>query len=159
MHRIGTLRPSPIRPTSPDAMPSSVIQYREAGLEVNDEENEVPNQTGACDHFDAEEVGCRNCSPVGLRERLPRHSLLPHGIEPIVEKDPLDRVSTDLVAQVLEGSPNSRVTPARVLAGHPDNQRLDFDCGLGTARPSGLAAVVLPSNQLSTPSKKRVWRH
>ena len=61
--------------------------------------------------------------------------------------------------QVVEGSPNSRVAPARVLAGHPDNQLLDFDGGLRTTWPSSLAAIVFPSDQLSMPSKQRVWRH
>jgi len=93
-----------------------------------------------------------------LQERLPRHSPLPHGIEPVVEKDPLDRVAADLVPQVVEGSPNSRVTPARILAGHPDNQLLDFDGGLRTTWPSSLAAIVFPGDQLSMPSKQPVWR-
>jgi hypothetical protein len=31
--------------------------------------------------------------------------------------------------------------------------------GLRTSRPSALAAIVLPGDQLSVPSKQRVWRH
>ena len=90
---------------------------------------------------------------LGLQKRLPRHSLFVDGIEPVIEKDPFDRVSTDLVADVVERSSDSRVAPARILAGHPDDQLFNFDRGLRTARPSGLAAVILPSDQLPVPSK------
>ena len=75
------------------------------------------------------------------------------GIEPVFEKDPFDRVSADLVADVVERSSDSRVAPARILAGHPDDQLFDFDRCLWTAMFSGLAAVVLPSDQLPVPSK------
>ena len=128
-------------------------------LEIDDEENEIADQTRLRDHFDAEEVGCRYRSPVSLQERLPRHSPLPGGIKAVFEKDPLDRVPTDLVPQVVERSSDSRVAPARVLSGHPDNQLLDFDGGLRTTWPSSLAAIVFPSDQLSMLSKQRDRRH
>jgi hypothetical protein len=51
-------------------------------------------------------------------------------------KDPFDRVSTDLMAQVVERCSDSRATPARVLAGHSDDQLLDFDGGLQTTWPN-----------------------
>ena len=124
-----------------------------ASLEVDDEEDEKPNQAGPGDHFDAEEVRRRDRPPMRPQERLPRHSLLPDGIEPVFEKNSFDRVSTDLVAEVVERSSDSRVTPARVVAGHPDDQLLDFDRGLRATRPSGLTAVVLPRDQLSVPPK------
>ena len=145
--------------------PSSIGLRQDPGdidppsLEVDHEENEVSDEARSRDHFDAEEVGSANRSPVCLQERFPRHSPLPHGIKPVVEKDSFDRVATDLMAQVVERSSDSRVTPARVFAGHPDDQLLDFDGGLRTTWPSSLAAIVLPGDQLSMPSKERVWRH
>ena len=61
------------------------------------------------------------------------------------------------MTQVVKRSSDSRVTPARVLAGHLNHQLLYFNGGLGTARSSDLAAVVLPRDQLSMPSKQSVW--
>ena len=127
-------------------------------LEIDDEENEIADQARLRDHFDAEEVGCRYRSPVSLQERLPRHSPLSGGIKAVFEKDPLDRVPTDLVPQVVERSSNSCVTPARVLPGHPNDQFLDFDRGLRATWPSFLAAIVFPGDQLPMPAKQRVWR-
>ena len=129
-----------------------------AGLEVDDKEDEKPNQAGPGDHFDAEEVRRRDRPPMRPQEPLPRQSLLPDGIESVFEKNSFDRVSTDLVSQVVERSSDSRIAPARVVAGHPDDQLLDFDRGLRTSRPSALAAIVLPVDQLSLPSKHTVWR-
>ena len=62
----------------------------------------------------------------------------------------------DLKAQVVERSSDSRVTPARVFAGHSDDQLLDFDCGLRTTWPSFLAAIVLLGDQMPMPSKQSV---
>ena len=42
-------------------------------LEVDDEKDEIPNQSRLSDHFDTEEVGCRNRTPVSLQEHFPRH--------------------------------------------------------------------------------------
>ena len=96
---------------------------------------------------------------MGPQEGSPRHPLLPDGIKTVLQKDPLDRVPTDLVSQVVERSSDPRIAPARVIAGHPDDQLLDFDRGLRTAGLSALAAIVLPGDQLSVPSKQSVWRH
>jgi hypothetical protein len=128
-------------------------------FEIDDEEHEMSDQARLRDHFDAEEVRCRYRSPVSLQERFPRHSPLPGGIKPVLEKDPFDRNPTELMAQVVERSSDSGVTPARVLLGHPNDKLPDLDHSLGTARSSSLAAIVLPGDQLSMPLKERGWRH
>jgi hypothetical protein len=63
------------------------------------------------------------------------------------------------MAQVVERFSDSRVTPARVLSDYPDDQLLDFSRGPRATWPAFLAAIVLPGDQLSMPSKQRVWRH
>ena len=52
-----------------------------------------------------------------------------------------------------------RVTPARVLAGHLQDQFFDLDWGPRTTELAALAAVVLPRDQPPVPSKQSVRRH
>jgi len=129
------------------------------GLEINDEEYEIPNQSRASDHFDTEEVGCRNRTPVSLQERLPRLPLPPDRVESVFEQDPFDRISTDLVSQVVERSSDSGVAPARVVASHSEDQLSNFSCSSRATRASALTPVILFRDQLSVPSEQRIRGH
>ena len=42
-----------------------------AGFEVDDEEHEIPDQSGPREHLDAEEVRCCDGPPMSLQEGLP----------------------------------------------------------------------------------------
>ncbi len=128
-------------------------------LEVYDEENEVPDQARPRDHFDAEEIRCSNCTPVSLKERLPGHSLFSDRVKPVIEKDPLDCVSCDLVSEIVKRSSNSDIAPARVVAGHQKNQFLYVDCGPRTIWSPILVAIIFLGDQLSVPPKQTIWRH
>ena len=96
---------------------------------------------------------------MGLQERLPRHPRFSDRVESIFEKDPFDRVSRDLMPEIMERSANPGVTPARVVAGHQKDQLLDVGFGPRTTRPATLAAVILFRNQLSMPAKQSIRRH
>src|SRR5689334_9493703 len=73
-----------------------------AGLEVDDEPDEITNEPPEREDFDGEEVGRGNHAEVRLEKRLPRHrpAALGYGYEAMFGKDPLDRVPSDLVAKV-----------------------------------------------------------
>ena len=87
-------------------------------LEVDDEENEISNQARPRDHFDAEEVGRCNRAPMSLEKRLPRHPLPSDGVKPVLEKNPFDGASRNLMTEIVERSSNAGAAPARVVAGH-----------------------------------------
>jgi hypothetical protein len=63
------------------------------------------------------------------------------------------------VAEIAESASDSRVSPARVVAGYSDDQLLDLDRCLGTTNRAALAAIVLLGDQPPVPSKQGVWRH
>ena len=48
----------------------------------------------------------------------------------------------NLVAQVVERSSDSRIAPARVVEGHSDDQRFDFDCHLRATRRSSVSGIA-----------------
>ena len=84
-----------------------------ARLEVDDKEHEISDQASPREHLDAEEIRGRDGTPMGLQKGLPRHTLLPErgGVEPVFQKDSLDRVAADFVTQVVECSSNSSIAP------------------------------------------------
>ncbi len=112
-----------------------------------------------CDHFNAEEVGRSNRAPMGFQKRLPRHSPPSGRIDPVFEEDSLDRVPPNLVPQVVERSSDSGVTPTRIHTSHRQDQILDIDRGLRSARSSALARVKLSRDQLSLPSEESIRGH
>ncbi len=95
------------------------------------------------------------------QEGLPRHPLLPQrdGVDPVLEKDPLDRVAPDLMTEIAEGAADSRVAPAGVVSRHPKNQPFDLGRCLGAARLARLAAIVFLGDQPPVPAKQRVRSH
>ena len=128
-------------------------------LEINDEENEISNQSRPSDHFNAEEVSRCNRAPMSLQERLPGHPLFPARVESIFEKDPFDRISCDLMPEIVERSSNSGVAPARVVASHQEYQLLDIGFSPRTTWLSVPAAIIFLRDQLSVPTKQSIRRY
>ena len=96
---------------------------------------EVSLQPIQREHFDREQIRGGQTRPVSLQEGLPRRTLaaLRDWRNPVVEQNPLHGVPTDLVAEVGQGTANPRVTPSRILDGHPHNQ---LSNRLGCQRPT-----------------------
>lgn len=130
-----------------------------SGFEIDDEEHKIPSQACPVGHFYAEEVGGRDGGPMSFQERFPGHTSLANWIESVLEKDALDRIPADLEPQIFECAPDSRVAPARILAGHSQGQIPDFSRGSRTAGTSSSAAVVLFCDQLPVPSKESIGSH
>jgi hypothetical protein len=74
---------------------------------------------------------------VRLEKRLPWHRLaaLGGGFQAVLGEDALDRVSSELVAEVAERATDPGVAPARVLGGELDDQALQRS---GRAGPAAL---------------------
>ena len=66
-------------------------------------------------------------------------------------------VASDLVAQIMKRTSDSGVAPARVVAGHPDDQALDVGSRLGATGPARLTPIVFPGDELPVPAEQRVW--
>jgi len=73
-----------------------------------------------------------------------------------VGQDTLDRVSTDIVTQVVQRSANAGVSPAGILRGHTYDQLRDRHGSSRTPRGSGLGTVVLSRNQIAVPAQQCV---
>ncbi len=110
-----------------------------ASPDVDDEENEVANQSTRLEHLDREEVGSSDGAEMGLEERAPGSASAAFGrrLEPVIEEHALDRVSRDLIAEVVEGPPNAGVPPTRIDAGHIGDK---LGNRLPSSWPSRLAA-------------------
>ena len=77
----------------------------------------------------------------------------------MIEQDPCDCVSRDLMSEILERASNSGVAPARVVAGHQQDQLLDIGCGPRTTWPSALAPIVFFREQPPVPTKQSIGCH
>jgi hypothetical protein len=66
--------------------------------------------------------------------------------------------AAEMVSQILEGSLNSRVTPARILPGHHYQEARDLSHQPGPTRPTPFRAVVpLSRYQSAMPGENNVW--
>src|SRR5215813_9234741 len=92
-----------------------------AGLEVNDEPDDVADETAEREDLDGEEVGRRDHAEVRPEERRPRHRLaaLGCGFQAVLGEDALDRVPSELVTEIAECTADPGVAPARVLRSEP----------------------------------------
>src|SRR5258705_4998277 len=95
-------------------------------LEIDYEEHEVPSEPSPRDRFNREEVGRGNRSPVRLQKGLPGHGPPARGIDSVLRKDSLDRVSPDEESEIRKSAPDSRIAPARVVARHLQDPLLDL---------------------------------
>src|SRR5262245_15133012 len=109
-----------------------------ARLEVDDEPDNVADETAERENLDGEEVGRGDHAEVRLEEGLPRHrsAALGRGLQAILGEDALDRVSSQLVTKVAERTADPGVAPGRVLGGKADDQALQRG---GCARSAGAA--------------------
>ena len=131
-----------------------------AGLDVDHEEDEVADQTTEREHLDGEEVGRGDLAEVGPDERLPRGLPGPPGcrLDAVIEKNPLDGVPADLVAEVPKSVPDSGVAPGWAFGCHPDDQPCDLRARVGATRTAPLRPIVLLGDEMSVPAKDRVGR-
>jgi hypothetical protein len=74
----------------------------------------------------------------------------------VVLQDPLDRVAAEVVTNVPQGASKARVSPARVLLGHLDQQLDDLVWLWWPTGTTLLAAVVLLGHELSIPAEDRI---
>jgi hypothetical protein len=95
-------------------------------LQVDHEENEVPNETAPCHDLDREEIRRSDSSPVSPQERLPSHGATPDRIDSVLGEHALNRVPADVVSEVHQRAAYTRVSPTRILDRHPDDQALNF---------------------------------
>ena len=113
-----------------------------AGRVVDREENVVRDQATGGPDLGREEVGRDDRSsrgPSGTASRSPALAALGRGLDPVALQDGLDRVRSDVVAEVHERALDLVVAPVRVLGREPDDERLDLLPGVGL--PSGLAVL------------------
>ena len=131
-----------------------------AGLQVDDEEYEVADQSGAGEYLNAKEVGRRNSTPMCLQKRAPRHALATKrgGIDAVVEQDPFNRAPANHMTKVIECAADPRVTPARVIAGYVQDQFFNLGGSFGATWFSRGAAIVLFGDELSVLSKQSIRR-
>ncbi|MBW2498776.1 MAG: hypothetical protein JRF61_15980 [Deltaproteobacteria bacterium] len=95
---------------------------------------------------------------MSLQERLPGHGATTDRIYSLLSQHALDRVSSNLVAEVHERALHSRVSPTRIIEGHPYDEMLDLAFDSGPPGAPLRAPVVFLRHQLAIPAKKRVGR-
>jgi len=102
---------------------------------IDSEWHVVANQSEPRHCFYSEEVHVDHYAEVCFDECRPGHSFFPlwRRVDAILLEDTLDRVSSDLVAKVLQGTLDPRVSPG-VLSRHPNNQCRDLGRGRATGR-------------------------
>src|SRR5215831_6066768 len=129
--------------------------------DIDDEEDVVADQPSEREHFHAEDVHRSDHAEMRLQKRPPRHPLASRwrGFESMLVQDPLDRVAANHVTDVSKGSTNPRVTPARVVGGKADDERLNGDRAGWTPRAAPSCAVVLLGDELAVPAQDRGRRH
>jgi len=77
----------------------------------------------------------------------------------VLEKDALDGVAAESVAEIAECAANPCVAPARVVRGESDDQ-LPYALRTGGAtRSASSGAVILPGDELTVPAQNRVRCH
>lgn len=74
-------------------------------------------------------------------------------------EDRLDRVSSDVVAEVLQAATNTRVPPSRILVRHARDERRDVRLGGRATRAPRLRTVVFRGDESPVPAQDRVGCH
>ena len=132
-----------------------------AGGDVYGEEHHVPDELAFDEELNGEQIAGGQHIPVAFEELLPGGlaGQVRLGIVAAFQEDILDRGLADLVPQVDEVIPNSRVAPARVLLFEADHEIDDLLRDLG---PPGmlavLAAIVFLSNESAVPRQNGLRR-
>ena len=125
-------------------------------LQIDHEEHEIPNQTAPCDDFYSEKVSRGDGSPVRFKKRSPCGFPQRCRVHPVLEKDSLDCVSTDLESQIVECPFDSGVTPLGIVSSHLEDQPFDLRRFPRPTRSTLLGPIVLLRDEFPVPSKQRI---
>jgi hypothetical protein len=102
---------------------------------MNEEQDVVGGETSPSKYLNGEEVGA--CQDGDVRgDEIPPGGILAASrcrLDPVPAEDVARRLIGDGVAEIGQGSDDAVVTPARVLSGEADDERLDFGRDAGAA--------------------------
>ena len=92
-----------------------------------------------------------------LEESAPRHALAPlrSRRDTVLGEEPLDGVVSEFMSEVLECTPQARISPRRVLLRHAYNELTDILRRRRSARAPVLAAIVLGCDEAAVPAQER----
>jgi len=124
------------------------------GVEVEKEEDVVGNKTTPGQDLNGEEVCSGKDGHMGADEFLPTRVLaaLRRWRDAMTLQNVSDRLIRDLMAEVGESASDAIVTPAIVLLGHAEDERLEFIANARTSRVGAmLRAVELAGDQTALP--------
>jgi hypothetical protein len=126
-----------------------------------DDEDEVPNQPKAAQHFHGEEIGSCNRSEVRLDEGVPTRTTPAfwRGFEAVRKQRVLDSVARDFVTQIVESPAESSIAPGWTLSRHFDDQFSNILLGSWPSWTTLFGSVVLGSHKVAVPAQQRVGRH
>ena len=134
--------------------------FHAPALELDDEQNEVANESDPGEDFDREEVHRGDGTPVRTHERPPGHAsaAFRRRSEAILYEHACDGRTPNRQAQLLECAPDARVAPARVLRRQTHDQLGDIAPHARSTRRTFVPSVVLLSDQSAVPAQNRIRR-
>ena len=132
-----------------------------AGGQLDGKEHQVANQSAFDEQLHGEGITRRQDIPVALDTLLPGclAGQVWLGVKAVLQKDVLDRGFADLVSEVDDVIPDSRVAPVRILLFESDHEINDLPRDPRQAWVLAvLAAVILLGEESAVPTEDRVWR-
>ena len=129
--------------------------------DIDDEEDEVSDQTEAAQNLHGEEVSAGDHPKMGLDESMPARATtaLGRGLEAVLQQDALHGIARNFMAEVVQRAAQARIPPARILSGHANDESGDVRLGAWPSRPALAGAVVLGCDQIAVPPQQRIRRH
>jgi hypothetical protein len=127
-----------------------------ARFQMNEEQDVVGGETSPGKHFNSEEVGTCQDGHVGGDEIPPGGILASFRcrLDPVTAKDVAHRLIGHRVAEIAQSSDDAVVSPAGVLSGEADDERLCFGRDAGPAwRSTEFGAVELSGNESPVPGE------
>lgn len=94
-----------------------------------------------------------------VRPLIRRPPAFRRGFEAVVPQGVLERMAGDFVPEIVQGTANARVSPARILASPSHHQLGDILFDAWSSRPARFGPVVLRRDQVAVPPEQRVRRH
>jgi len=113
-----------------------------ARVQLNDEGGVVGHQPTRRPHLGREEVGGDQRWPVRLQECTPCHRTLPTRGDAVCVENARDRRPSNAMAEILQGSLDSRVAPRGILRRHAHHQCTEMSRAVRTDNVRFLARVV-----------------
>jgi hypothetical protein len=125
---------------------------------VYDKEDVVPDQPESSQHLDREEIGASICSEMRHDESVPTRvaSSLRCRLDATFLEDRIDGVASDVMAQFEERSPDSGLSPARILSRHTNDKLCDVRLRSWSPQSPLSRGIVLGGNQVAVPPQERV---